>query len=240
MITMPAARPSSPSIRLIALANTTTVTTVTSGARSGDSTMTSAPENGTWKNSIDTPKSESRLPASTIPAILAGGDTSRRASSAPVANITPPARITPAGSDDPSNISRNCGICDATPNAMRKPTNIAAPPSSGVAVVCTSRAVGTFTAPMRNASFRTSGTSAKVRPAATAKTTAYPPYVLTSRLPRARRSRAGELRVGRELAAQGVRLVEHVDPHAVVVRGTQHGRDHARDLGHLRLAHPRG
>ena len=175
MITMPAASPSSPSIRLIALANTTTVTTVTSGARSGESTMTSAPENGTWKNSIETPNSESRLPASTIPAILAGGETSRRSSSAPVANITPAARITPAGSDEPSNISRNCGIWDATPIATRNPTNIAAPPSSGIAVVCTSRAVGTLTAPMRNASFRTSGTSANVSPAATAKTTAYPP-----------------------------------------------------------------
>jgi hypothetical protein len=38
MATMPAARPSRPSMRLMALAITTTVSTVTSGARSGDRT----------------------------------------------------------------------------------------------------------------------------------------------------------------------------------------------------------
>ena len=89
-----------------------------------------------------------------------------------MANITPAARITPAGSDEPLNISRNCGIWEATPIATRNPTNIAAPPSSGIVVVWTSRAVGTLTAPMRNASFRTKGTSANVSVAATKKTTA--------------------------------------------------------------------
>src|SRR4051812_11500539 len=238
MMTMPAARPSRPSIRLMALAKTTTVTTVTSGARSGESTMTSAPENGTWKNSIETPNSESRLPASTIPAIFAGGDTSRRSSSAPVANITPAARITPAGSDEPLNISRNCGIWDATPIATRNPTNMAAPPSSGIVVVWTSRALGTFTAPMRNASFRTRGTSANFNVAATKKTTAYPP-ISSSGPARPRASRSGELGVRGELPAQTVRLVEHVDPHRVVVGRPQHRGDQPRDLGHLGLGHAR-
>ena len=37
-------------------------------------------------------------------------------------------------------MSRNWCICDATAIAARKPTNIAAPPSVGIAFVCTCRA----------------------------------------------------------------------------------------------------
>ena len=159
-------------MRLMALAKTTTVITVTSGAKSVESTITSAPAKGTWKNNIETPKSESKLPASTMPAILAGGETSLRSSSAPIANITPAARMIPAGSDEPSNISRNCGICDATAMATRNATNMAAPPSIGIVVVCTSRVLGTFTAPTRSANFRTSGVNPNANTAATAKTTA--------------------------------------------------------------------
>ena len=78
----------------------------------------------------------------------------------------------PAGSDDPLNMSWNCGICDATAIATRKPTNIAAPPSVGIAFVCTPRGFGGTIAPMRIASLRTSGVTASVVSSATAKTIA--------------------------------------------------------------------
>ena len=96
-----------------------------------------------------------------------------RSSSAPTKNITPAARITPRGSEFWSNISWNWPICDATAIAARKPTNIAAPPSVGVGLVCTCRAsVGATTAPNRIASNRTIGVSASVTPSATASTIA--------------------------------------------------------------------
>ena len=101
------------------------------------------PANGTRKNSIETPNSESRLPASTIPAILAGGDTSRRSSSAPTANITPGAEDAARPARTSRRTSRGTGrICDATAIATRKPTNIAAPPSVGIGFVCTPRGLG--------------------------------------------------------------------------------------------------
>ena len=121
MNTMPAASPSRPSMRLIALASSTTPMTVTSGARSGDSTTNSEFANGTRKNSMVTPSSDSTLPLSTWPAILAGGDTGRMSSIAPTTNITAAASSSPTGSVLSVNISRNWSTCDATANATRKP-----------------------------------------------------------------------------------------------------------------------
>ena len=80
--------------------------------------------------------------------------------------------MSPAGSDEPSNISLNWPICEATAIARRKPTNIAAPPSVGIAFVCTPRAFGGTIAPVRIASRRTNGVRIRVVSAATAKTTA--------------------------------------------------------------------
>ncbi len=65
-------------------------------------------------------------------------------------------------------------MCDATAIAARKPTNIAAPPSVGVGLVCTCRASddGCTTAPNRIARIRTIGVMISVVTSATAATTA--------------------------------------------------------------------
>jgi hypothetical protein len=114
------------------------------------------------------------LPESTIPATFAGGDTppfrSHRSSTAPTTNMTAAASIRPSGSVAPSNISENCGICDATAIATRNPPNIAAPPSVGVARSCTLRPWGMETAPMRTAAFRMTNVSRNVVTAATDRT----------------------------------------------------------------------
>ena len=62
-----------------------THTTVSSADMSGDSDT--SPANGMRKKRMLTPEIDSTLPASTVPAILAGGDTSRRSSTWPTAKI---------------------------------------------------------------------------------------------------------------------------------------------------------
>jgi hypothetical protein len=69
----------------------------------------------------------------------------------------------------PSNISENCGICDATAIATRNPPNIPAPPSVGVARSWTLRPCGMDTAPMRTATRRTTNVRRNVVTAATAR-----------------------------------------------------------------------
>ena len=100
--TMPAARPSRPSMRLIAFVINTTHSAVTSGAQVGRRARPTSVWNrlnGIRKKNIVTPNSASRLAASTWPATLAGGDTSMRSSSAPMTNITPAPSIRPNGSE---------------------------------------------------------------------------------------------------------------------------------------------
>jgi hypothetical protein len=145
--------------------------TVTSGDRSGDSTM--KPAKGIRKNSIVTPRIDSRLPEKTWPATLAGGETSRRSSSAPTANMTAAPMISPIGSELPRKMGRNSGMHQATPMAARNPPNMAAPPSVGVGCSCTRRASGMTTAPRRIEARRTTGVRAHVTTAATARTIRY-------------------------------------------------------------------
>src|SRR5581483_11779441 len=102
--------------------------------------------------------------------------------------MTAAASISPTGSDDPRNISWNCGILDATAIATRNPANIAAPPSDGIGRVCILRGSGIATAPTRNASKRTNGVNSAVVHAATARTTAYPPIYVFSLTPSLQRS----------------------------------------------------
>src|SRR5438034_11638593 len=113
-----------------------------------------------------------------MPATLAGGDTpprcSHRSATAPTTNITLAATMTPMGSTALSNISLNCGTCDATAMATRNPPNMAAPPSVGVARSCTLRVPGTEITPIRTATRRTTNVSRNVVSAATERTRAYP------------------------------------------------------------------
>ena len=135
MATMPAASPSSPSIRLTAFAMPTTQITVTSGARSGDSTTRGARQNGTRKNSMVSPKKYSTVPARTWPDILAGGDTSRRSSTMPTVKITAAAedhaeRLGVAAEDG----SELLELRRHRTWRRGRPTNMAAPPASASAV----------------------------------------------------------------------------------------------------------
>src|SRR5919106_1107633 len=124
MPTTPAASPSRPSMRFTALAMSATQITVRSGDRSGESTT--KPANGIRKNSRVIPRIDSRLPEKTCPASLAGGDTSRRSSRAPTANIVVAPISSPSGSDVPRNTGRNCGRTEAVAMAARNPPYMAA------------------------------------------------------------------------------------------------------------------
>src|SRR3954463_1647259 len=106
----PAARPSRPSMRLMALAMPTTHTTVMNAERSGVSENT--PRNGTRKKIVLTPASDSTLPASTMPASLAGAETPsqwtlRSSSMSPTAKMSRDAATTPSGAVDDRNTSVN-------------------------------------------------------------------------------------------------------------------------------------
>src|SRR5438874_292232 len=171
MPTTPAARPSSPSMRFTALAMRATQITVRSGDRSGE--RTTNPAKGIRKNSSVTPRSDSRLPEKTCPASLAGGDTSRRSSRAPTANITVAPMSSPSGSDVPRKTGRNLGSTEATAMAARKPPYMAAPPRVGVGRSWTRRLSGETTAPRRMATRRTVGVRSQVTTAATARTIRY-------------------------------------------------------------------
>jgi hypothetical protein len=158
-------------MRFTALTMSATQITVSSGDRSGESTTN--PANGTRKNSSVIPRIDRRLPEKTCPASLAGGDTSRRSSRAPTANIVVAPISSPRGSDVPRKTERNWGRTEAVAMAARKPPYMAAPPSVGVGRSWTRRASGETTAPRRMATRRTTGVSSQVTRAATTRTIRY-------------------------------------------------------------------
>ena len=159
--TMPAARPSSPSMRLIAFAITTTHEHGDERREVGrEHDVLVARERHAEVEHRDAEAATSMLPRSTWP-----GDLRRRRHLAEVVDARRrrtsrrAASSSPSGSELSSNISWNWSICDATAIAARNPTNIAAPPSVGVGFVCTCARVRSrrTTAPNRIASHRTSG-----------------------------------------------------------------------------------
>ena len=72
------------------------------------------------------------LPESTIPAIFAGGEISRRSSTNPTLHITHAATITPTISVRAAITSENAGCTAATAAATTTPRIIAAPPAVDV------------------------------------------------------------------------------------------------------------
>ena len=110
-------------------------------------------------------------PDSTIPAIFAGAETSRRSSIRPVSQITNAAAMTPSTLPGESNTAANSSILHATPRATSSPKNSAPPPRMGVGVACTVRSPGWASAPLRRDSARSGGTATAVAATATAITT---------------------------------------------------------------------
>ena len=169
----PVASPSRPSIRLTALAITSTHITVTSAARSVDNTV--KPMSGSGTLSIEIPASTRIEPENTMPATFAGADTSRMSSITPVRKITPAASTTPRMYTGVSNMARNCGSSDAQVTPATMPRNIAPPPSVGVGRSWILRSPGVAIAPKRSANRIMSGTIAAVTTAVTPRTSAYEP-----------------------------------------------------------------
>ena len=126
MATIPAARPSSPSMKLMALVSAITQAAVMSGITPGVSTMN--PAKGILNSHIVTPKKYRMLAARTWPAILAGADMSRTSSMRPTTNMAPAASTTPSISGESVKIGRRAGMAAAKSTATRKPRNMAAPP----------------------------------------------------------------------------------------------------------------
>ena len=126
MATTPAARPSSPSMKLMALVRAMTQAAVRSGITPGVST--NEPASGTRNCHMVTPMKYRMLAARTWPAILAGADMSRTSSMRPTAKMAPAASTTPRSSGESVKIGRSWGTAAAASTATRKPRNMAAPP----------------------------------------------------------------------------------------------------------------
>ena len=168
MPTIPAASPSRPSMRFKALTKSTTHTTVSSAERSGDSRTTS--RNGIRRTTRATPVSDRTLPASTMPATLAGGETGRMSSITPTTQITTAAETTPSISVGAANTSEKSPTIHAVKTPASNPPSIDGPPRDGVGAVWTLRSSGATTSPEPTANRRTTGVAAAVTKAATAPT----------------------------------------------------------------------
>ncbi len=160
-------------MRFTALAMITTHITVTSAARSGESTVN--PMNGRGTLTIVMPTRLSTDPAKTIAAIFAGADTSRMSSMTPATKMINAATTTPPTVPGESNTGAKNDSPRDTASPPSTPTSIAPPPRVGVADECTRRSLGTAMAPTLVAILLMRGTRAAVSPAETAKTRAKAP-----------------------------------------------------------------
>ena len=124
MAMMPAASPSSPSMMLMALAMPSTQITLSRYDQFGS--RMNVPTNGMRSDSRLMPENTSTLADSTMPATLAGGDTSRRSSMAPTASMSTAAITRPSGSVLLSKIESKACMRQATSMPTRKPTSMAA------------------------------------------------------------------------------------------------------------------
>ncbi len=170
MATTPEARPSSPSIRLMALVTTSTHTTV-SGTLNAPSS--SAGPNGLVSTGMPNPNTVSVSAAHACTTSLIHGDTLQRSSAMPSARMGSAAHVSPS-SGRGSSTSAGPGVSRAAHATSSTPAAIASPPKRGVGVSCTRRASGTSMAPQCSASRRASGVSASVTAAAArARTSEY-------------------------------------------------------------------
>ena len=157
MATRPAASPSRPSTRLMALTVTITSSTVMGMPSSGARLMTPSsrgPTDGSQKNSTCTPARVMVVAARIWPASLTGADRPLRSSTMPMPTIREAPMAMPAASEE-TNSSGNSSDDRASP--PMKPKNRASPPRVGVAMACILRPPGRSTAPIRRATARTSG-----------------------------------------------------------------------------------
>ncbi len=168
MATIPVAKPSKPSIRFIALANSTTHKTVANAARSGVSNTTST--KGILRTTKETPTSDKTLPAMTIPAIFAGAVIGFTSSITPTAHITTADKRTPNISDCEEKTAEKSPISHAASEPANSPNSIAGPPRFGVGDSCTSLSSGAEIISNRLAAFRASGVATNVAIAATPPT----------------------------------------------------------------------
>ena len=169
MARIPAASPSRPSMKFVALAIPITHNTVISADQSGESTR--KPAKGTRKYTMLTPVKDSTPPARTIPASFAGAEISIRSSMQPTAYIRIAAPMMPRIGPCWAKTGSNPPLPHATSIATRKPANMAIPPKVGVGRSWIRRSSGAATAPTRTASQFTDGTSSQVVNAAASPTT---------------------------------------------------------------------
>src|SRR6476661_1897532 len=234
MTTTPAARPSSPSMKLTAFVNSTTANTVRPTMIGCGSTVT--PPIGSWKSV--TPLN-AMIPAAIIwPPILVSQSSSRMSSMAPrTQTIAAPHSTALSSGPSRKTWPRNGSLLAASIDAA-KPRKMATPPSRGIGVECTSRSRTGVNAPVRTATARRRGVAAYVITAATIRTRRY--------------SRTqGASRVGRDSASRVCREAGHEVRHAgpdllgdrvvgVGVTLDDGLRDEVGDGAHLVGAHPLG
>jgi len=155
----------------MALAITMTQSTDTSAAMSGARTV--KPTNGIGTLTMVNPASVSTDPDNTMPATLAGADTSFRSSMKPVENMMAAATSAPITLVGLSNTAESPPSRDATASPATSPAIMAAPPRVGVGASWTLRSPGWTIAPRRRAHQITIGivpqVTAKLAAATTAK-----------------------------------------------------------------------
>src|SRR6266487_439933 len=213
MQTIPAARPSRPSMKFTALMVATTtriVSTIDSfGVRLNRWSC------GSGKLDSWAPLATRIPPAATWPASLPSAFIPQRSSIMPITTIRPPASSRPLTRPLPGNTLRSGTSWLATSSPAASPRYIAMPPMRGIGAACTSRSRAAGTARTLIANWRTSGVSRYVTVAVTRSVRKY--------------SRTAAHQVGRcRASAQlyGTVLGEHgrkasVGPH-------RHGRDLAQ------------
>ena len=143
MATIPAAKPSKPSMRFTACVMPNSHNTVKSGTQSSDNTNTS--RNGKRNWNIVTPNQTSEIAATTSPVTFAGGEMSRMSSNKPRAKVMLHATTTPMISVLSSNSASKSLIKLAPTMPAKMPTNIPIPPTSGVGTGCIRRSSGVAT-----------------------------------------------------------------------------------------------
>ncbi len=236
MATIPPARPSRPSIRLTALAMSTTHTTV-NRADMFDERITVS-KKGIRSTTSDTPTTLRTTPATTMPATLAGTDSGEMSSTTPTAQITAAATSTPIISDGAANTDAKSPSSQAVAAPTNRPNSIAVPPSVAVGDSWTLRSSGATRTPDRVARRRATGVAAAVA------TAAAPPTRAKASPPGRSSDPVTLIGPSAPVRREPTTQFDHLGPHGVdsgiVVNAAEGTGNQVGDDGHLGFTHPLG
>ena len=170
MSARPAASPSRPSTKFIALTVATVTAIVSNPAWSGSSTTVPMSPNGTYSRYQLTPMITRTPAAVSWPTNLVKASIPQRSSMIPTSTMTPPATTTAFMSSVYAKPLVRAGNSPARAIPASTPMYMPTPPRRGVGIAWTSRVRGTATAPVRVAMTRTTPVARYVMTAAASPT----------------------------------------------------------------------